>query len=116
MKNLIFVFTVLAALFTFSSCEKVEFPDGTPKAIEKKIKEFSKDACVGAKVSEYLFQEKDVYLFDKTACITDELIDVYDKDGNLLGSLAGISGNVELEGVNFEENSSFVKVIWEKKE
>ncbi|OFX51008.1 MAG: hypothetical protein A2046_06175 [Bacteroidetes bacterium GWA2_30_7] len=112
MKNISFI---LAIFFTaFVCCNKLDIEKGTPRCVEKKIKEFNENSsCGDAKVDEYSFQNKTVYVFEPGTCGADMTADVIDSDCNGLGSLGGFVGNTKINGEEFSK-ATFIKTIWKK--
>ncbi len=79
MKNL---FTILLLLFAFMiiSCNHNNIEKGTPKCLKKEInKRFDKNSSGNAKVTEYLFQNKTVYVIDDGKQMPDGGFDVIDE-------------------------------------
>ncbi|MFH0866391.1 MAG: hypothetical protein V1904_09350 [Bacteroidota bacterium] len=112
MKKLLFLTAI--TVMTFTACNKLDIEKGTSACIENKIKDFSKNAvCKDPKVEEYLFQNKNVYVFYQGSCGADMTSDVYDSDCNSMGSLGGIAGNKLINGEEFS-NAVFIKTTWEK--
>lgn len=114
MKRLFFL-AIIVGLFV-SGCSKLDIEEGTPKCVEKEIKDFNKIPYVcdnGANVNEYLFQGKAAYVFDPGNCGNDFSSEVIDADCNSLGFLGGIGGNIVINGEVFS-NAIFIRTIWEK--
>jgi hypothetical protein len=112
MKKLLFLIAI--TVLTFNSCKKLDIAKGTPGCIESKIKDFSNNAtCKDPNVKEYLFQNKNVYVFYQGSCGADLTSDVYDSDCNNMGYLGGIAGNTMINGEEFS-NAVFIKTTWEK--
>ena len=74
----------------------------------------SHSSCNDAKVDEYLFQNKTVFVFEEGTCLRDGISSVYDSSCQLLGSLGGFTGNLKIHGVNFSETAVFQRTIWKK--
>jgi hypothetical protein len=107
------VFLILG-LLTFSGCEKVDVAKGTPKCVEKQIKEYKKIAlCKDPWVDEYSYQGKTVYVIVHGTCGRDIPDKVIDADCNSLGDLGGFAGNSEINGGDFS-TATFVKTIWKE--
>lgn len=82
--------------------------------LEEQIKQFQDKACPkGAKVEEYLFQGKTVYLFDRGTCGADQMQLIIDAHCQKLGSLGGITGNMNIQGQDFSQ-AKLVEVVWKK--
>lgn len=114
MRNVVmilFVF-VFAALI---SCNGIDIEPGTPPCIENKIVSFNQTSiCDNARVTEYIFQGKTVYVFSPgNTCGADLTSEVVDSDCNTLGYLGGISGNIKINGENFSY-AIFVNIVWKK--
>lgn len=111
-------FTKILILFILCmSCNGIDLPDDSPACLHETIKDFKKSKpCEGASADEYIFQNMTVYVMDiGNACCCDRGSGVYDRNCNILGSLGGISGNQEINGVNFSDNAEYVRTLWEKK-
>ncbi|MHB1278560.1 MAG: DUF6970 domain-containing protein [Bacteroidia bacterium] len=110
---LVFFLTSTLALSS-ASCEKIEVAGGTPKCIEKEIREFNQNSsCDDASVGEYWFQNETVFTFEPGTCGADMQTIVFDSKCNRLGALGGIQGNTKINGEDFS-NAEFVRVVWEK--
>lgn len=108
-------FALAGLVLTLSqSCKETAY--NTEPCIDEKIEEFSKsgDTCDGAKVSEFEFKDKTVYLFDLGNCCCDYTSEVLDEACTSLGQLGGIAGNTEIEGLEFSNYARLVRVVWEK--
>lgn len=114
MRALVILFLTSTLALCFASCEKIEIAGGTPKCIEKEIREFNQNSrCDDASVSEYWFQNETVFTFEPGTCGADMATPVYDAKCNRLGSLGGIQGNTKINGEDFS-NAEFVRVVWKK--
>ena len=111
MKNI----AILIILIALISCNRIDIELGTPPSIENKIVSFSKTSiCDNARVTEYIFQGKTVYVFSPgNTCGADLTSEVVDSDCNTLGYLGGISGNTSINGEKIS-NAIFVKFVWKK--
>jgi hypothetical protein len=108
------IFITIFIFIAITGCNKLDIAKGTPKCIEKKIRDFDKTSCDnGANVKEYTFQNKTVYVFNPGTCGADMTSEVTDSDCNSMGFLGGIAGNTIINGEDFS-NASFVKIIWKK--
>lgn len=108
------VVLLIVFLMSFVACSKDE--PGLSNCLESKINEFKDGdyACAeGANVKEYLFKDKNVYVFDPGICGADMTSEVLDEDCNSLGYLGGIAGNSVIDGTNFNE-AVFIRIIWER--
>ena len=74
----------------------------------------SNSPCNDAKVDEYLFQNKPVFVFDMGTCVVDGSADVYNDSCEIIGSLGGFTGNTKINGVDFSENAVFQRTTWRK--
>ena len=102
------VFTVLLLSFSLS-CSKKEIT--VPDCIKSLISEFG--FCVGSgTVGQYSFQGKIVYLFDPGTCGADMMAPVYNESCECIGSLGGIAGINEVNGVPFSSNAKLLRTIW----
>lgn len=101
-------------LATVASCGPLDIEKDTPKCVQRQVRDFSRSSnCVDAKVDEFYFQEKTVYVFDPGSCGNDMQAGVIDNNCKALGDLGGIAGNTEINGEKFS-NAVFVKTIWKK--
>ena len=88
--------------------------NSTPACILKKIENFSKESCAkGPNVKEYTFQNKQVFVFDQGNCGNDMTSEVVDAECNNMGYLGGFTGNVKINGEDFE-HALLIKLLWEK--
>ncbi|HLG03296.1 MAG TPA: hypothetical protein VI731_06850 [Bacteroidia bacterium] len=112
MKTIVVLIT--SALLVISNCNKSDIAKGTPECVQKKIKEFDKSSsCNDARVKEYLFQGKHVFVFEPGTCGADMTSEVMDSGCSTLGYLGGISGNTKINGEEFS-TAMYVKIVWEK--
>lgn len=112
MKTLYISFSLLIVL---AACKKSNL-EKAPECIQNKIEEFEKNesTCTdGAKVDEYKFIEKTVYVFDPGLCGDDMASDVYDSNCEYLGFLGGFIGNDTINGERFSNQAIFQETIWE---
>lgn len=111
-------FLALPILFLLG-CELVDFglDNDIPKCVRKKIRDFDGEVgfqCEsGASVSKFLFNEREVYVFEPGNCGADMSSPVFDADCNELGSLGGFAGNLEIDGMIFHENAVLIERVWE---
>ena len=104
---------LLIGCLLMAGCRKAG-DDGSvmSQCLESKIEVFSNNSCdTGAKVSEYSFQGKMVFVFDPGSCGADLTSEVMDSDCNTLGFLGGLIGNTKINGKEFS-TATFVKTIW----
>ena len=112
MKKLLVV--LVSLLFLFAACTKDENMSDIPPCITERVLHFkSSTVCSGASVKEYVFQNQFVYVFDP-ACGNDLGATVLDEQCNELGVLGGLSGNMDINGVNFEAHASYTQTLWKK--
>ena len=100
-------------LFFLAACEKIDkdAPDCIKDLIRKNDSYLS--LCeTGASVQEYLFQGDFVYVFDPGRCGADMMAVVYSSNCEHLGGLGGFAGNLLINGVRFDQNSTYIKTIW----
>ncbi|MCU0472772.1 MAG: hypothetical protein MUC93_05315 [Bacteroidales bacterium] len=108
-----FILILVFSTLIFKSCEKTG--KDSPDCIRDKIREFAKNKnCErGSSVSQFLFKDGYVYLFEQGNCGADLGSSVYDEACEYLGFLGGIAGNMIIQGVRFDQEAVFVKKIWE---
>ena len=104
---------LLFTFILFYGCKK-DKTSSVPICIKEKTEIFkSQIVCSsGAAVSKYSFQGKFVYLFGVGNCIADAGTNVFDENCNLLGTLGTLAGTNKVNGVNFEQNSTFIENLW----
>ncbi len=107
------IFILILTIIGFTSCQKLDIEEDTPKCIGNLIKDFDKEQSCdnGVNVKKYTFQGETVYVFDPGNCGADMTSEVIDSDCNSLGFLGGISGNIEINGEEFS-NAIFVSLTW----
>ena len=100
---------ILLSIFTIS-CNKI---GNSPDCIQEKINDFKKTAFCedGSKVKEYKLQGEIVYLFENGNCGADLASGVFDSECNELGWIGGLTGNTEINGVEFS-TANYRKTIW----
>lgn len=115
MKTLIkILIPAMLIMALFTSCSKYDIASGTPSCIVKEIKNFDKNTiCDDPDVKKYIFQSRNVYVFNHGSCGADLTSEVIDEDCNSLGFLGGISGNTVINGDDFS-TAQFLEVVWEK--
>lgn len=102
MKNLFILAIALA------SCSSL------PPCLNKEIGNFkSENSCATAKVDEYSFQGRTVYVFDPGTCGADMTSKVVDRDCKVLGHLGGFAGNTKINGESFS-SAVLVKTVWKR--
>ncbi len=106
---------LLPALFIMITCKKDGIKKSTPDCVKLRIDEYTTSApCDDAKVKEYLFQRKTVYVFEAGSCGADMTSTVINEQCNVLGHLGGVTGNTEINGEDFS-NAKYKGTTWEKK-
>lgn len=113
IKTISFTILILTLLI---NCKKDNIETKTPQCVLDKIKDTTTSVikpCADAKVDEYKFQSKTVYVFDSETCLNDGAAQVIDINCNSLGYLGGISGNTTINNESFSK-ATFVKNIWKK--
>jgi len=121
MKNLFLFLLLTSLIFSTTSCNKEDLPEGLPDCIESEIKEYKKLSanvdCQKTYVKEYIFEEETVYVgYAGDACIESGET-IYTEECEQLCFVSGLGGTVaNCNGVNFYENATFVKLIWEGEE
>lgn len=105
---------ILVIGLAFISCNKTGVAKGTPKCVEDKIIDFqaNKVCSEGAKVELYTFQGELVYAFVEGTCGSDLTTEIISEDCESLGFLGGITGNITINGENFE-NAIFQEITWQ---
>jgi hypothetical protein len=95
-------------VFLLTACSSM------PPCLNKEIGNFkSENQCVSAKVDEYTFQGKTVYVFDPGTCGADMTSKVVDKNCKVLGHLGGFAGNTKINGESFS-TAVLVKTVWKR--
>jgi len=115
MKKMTPILTIIIGFsLTWSSCEKIDVPKGTPKCITRKIKK-EKDNCLD-KVYEYNYNGELVYLFTPpiNTCF-DAWFSLYNEDCKLICRPAGgMTGLGDGQCPNFYQDAINQKLIWTK--
>lgn len=112
-------FFLAIPILVLFGCDLIDFglDNDIPKCIRKKIKNFESEVgfkcSEGAFVEKYLFQERYVYVFNAGNCGADFTSPVFDESCNELGKLGGISGNLEIDGLSFENNAETKGIVWQ---
>ena len=104
---------IVLSFILFPSCEKIE-PDA-PHCIKEIIRNHNHDVFLcesGASVKQYSFQGNYVYVFHPGSCGADLVSPVYSSNCEYLGGLGGFTGNMLINGIRFDQNSSYIKTIW----
>jgi hypothetical protein len=96
-------------LFT-SGCEKIQ---ECPDCIRDKVRKFAKqEVCNDSSVEEFLFQGEYVYVFSDGTCGADMGAAVYNENCEYMGFLGGFAGNLDINGVRFQDFAVLQRVIW----
>jgi len=105
---------LIVSLLALIGCEEID--KDCPDCIFKKTKEFVKNPIcdTGASVSEWLFQGEYVYVFADGTCGADIGASVYNQNCEFLEYLGGFAGYTEINGVDFYQNATRLKIIWEQ--
>ncbi len=106
-------FALILLIFVISCARKTSI-DTTKSKLKNEISLFKQNNnCASAKIKEYTFQSKLVYVFDPGNCGADMTSNVMDENGKSLGFLGGILGNSLINGADFSE-AKFLRTVWEK--
>lgn len=98
---------VFLPLSLITSCGKEKAEKSA--CIKSEIRSFYKDRpCGDAIVKEYLFQGRNVFVFDPGTCGADMTASVLDNNCTILGYLGGISGNNTINGEDFS-HAKFIR-------
>ena len=113
MRKMTIILSIIIGMsMTWSSCGKIDVPEGTPECITKKIKK-EKNNCLD-KVYEYEYKGELVYLFVPANC-PDALSNLYKGNCDFICSPSGgISGTGDGQCVDFSQNAKNEKLIWSK--
>ena len=102
---------IIGLFIIFQGCKKTD--RSLPACINAKITQFKHTVpCKDAKVDEYLFQNKLVYVFDEGTCVRDGAALVYNQTCESIGYLGGFIGNTTIQGVDFSEEAVFKRTVW----
>jgi hypothetical protein len=107
---------LVLTMSTFFACKESEISPPYPDCIKLKIEEFKSQAVceTGYSISQYKFQGKIVYAFSESnKCMSDAMTYVVDSDCKDIGYLGSIDGSTKINGVEFMENATLLKVIWQ---
>ena len=95
-------------LILLSACGKSK----QDPCFDSKKEEFKSSCCSnGAKIKEYTFQGKTVYVYDPGICGADMTSEVTNEKCETLGYLGGITGNKKINGEDFSK-AKFKKTVW----
>ena len=105
---------LILSLLTLIGCEKID--KDCPDCILKQTREFIKaQTCdTGASVTEWLFQGEHVYMFSDGTCGADFGASVLSQNCEFIGNLGGFAGVATINGINFHQNATIIKTIWEQ--
>ncbi|HPH82259.1 MAG TPA: hypothetical protein PL185_06780 [Flavobacteriales bacterium] len=107
------IFVSLSICFLLASCNKNEVIIGPPECLNDQITEFIKGACpYGNYVDKYKFQNEIVYVLTPGSCGADMQTLVINEECQQLGTLGGITGNTQINGVDFYANAQYIEGIW----
>lgn len=104
---------LLSIGLVFAACTK-EKDGAVPECIQERLATFANgEACSsGATLERFTFQGNMVYVFDPGNCGADMEREVRSEDCAVLGYLDGISGNQEINGIDFDSNASLEGRVW----
>lgn len=110
MKYVVFLLMLLA----FTSCNKLKLDASLSAGVKKKITTFAKhNSCKDIQADEYRFNTELVYVLSPGTCGADMLAEVIDDQGETLGNIGGIAGNMEIKGGSFT-SAEFVRTVWKR--
>ena len=109
MKEYVSLFMAMTLFFACSD----NFPNDTPACISGKINAEKNDYCQNAKVEKYMFNGREVYVFDTQNCFADGGSEILEADCTNVCFIGGIGGIMDCEGINFNDNAAFVELIWQ---
>jgi|WetSurMetagenome_2_1015567.scaffolds.fasta_scaffold96257_1 hypothetical protein len=104
---------IVLSFILMTACEKIE--KDAPSCVKDLIRNHKNKTLLcetGASVKQYSFQGDYVYVFDPGNCGADMNAPVYSSNCEYLGGLGGFTGNMLINGVRFDQNSTYVKTIW----
>lgn len=111
MKKISFLLVLLIFVI---SCSRKTSIDATKSKLQSEISLFKQNNnCASAKIMEYTFQSKLVYVLDPGKCGADMTSNVIDENGKSLGFLGGFTGNTVINGADFSE-AKLLRTVWEK--
>ncbi|MFT4533337.1 MAG: hypothetical protein ACJA1A_000582 [Saprospiraceae bacterium] len=111
LKSRITILLLLLLAINFGCSE--DYGD-VPECIKDEIEVFKKDACDEvSSIRLYQFQQQEVYLFDLQSCFDDGASNVISNECEVLGILGTEAGFDGIKGVNFFENATLIRVVWE---
>ena len=118
MKYIFFISILfISLLMSCKDCEEIDIKGNPPECIKEVIKDIEESDFIcaeGVIISEYKFQGESVYLIFPGDCIAvDMTTTVMNSNCETIGHLGGLTGNDEINGEKFYENSEFIQTIWE---
>lgn len=113
MKN---IYVLLVLVFSLFSCDKATDTAELPPCADELFELFTaeNETCDGAQVAIYMFQDMEVSVFAQGNCISDSSTSVFNEDCEEICFLGGIAGFQDCDGVNFYDNASLVRILWER--
>lgn len=110
MKKVLFI---LLIGFVWAGCTK-EKEEAIPECIQDRLLSFeTNEACPsGASLKKYTFQGNRVFAFNPGGCIADGTIEIRSENCDVLGFLGGISGETEINGIDFDLNAVDDGFVW----
>ncbi|MDA7501775.1 hypothetical protein N8482_00710 [Chitinophagales bacterium] len=100
----------ITLLLVFSSCEG---DNVLPDCIDSELDDFKTVACsFTGELTEWEFDEREVYCFYYGDCVDDDRAEIYDEDCVLLCTLFGLSGNTECEGMDWNSTAILKRSIY----
>lgn len=104
---------ILATVLSIISCSNSSEERSIPKCIQAEIDLLnSTNTDPDARVFQYWFNDRHVYLFYLMPNTPDGAALVVDENCVEICSLGTIAGIVDCEGINFVENANDEQVIW----
>ena len=111
MKNTLKTLGILIGIILiFSSCEKIDVPNGTPRCIKQKIRQ-EKDGMLD-KVYKYDYNGEVVYEFRPQINTPDGASYVYNANCDLICWMGGSSGQGDGQCPDFGEQATNQELIW----
>lgn len=111
MRYIILIFSVV--LFSSSTCHKAQDGTNIPNCIQQKIDEIKAQPKWNppAKVTEYIYNDKHVYLFSSPCC--DQFNMLYSENcTTLCAPSGGYTGRGDGKCADFNEKAKKVRVVW----
>ena len=101
-------------IMTVTSCEKLNVPDGTPRCIQKKIREIKSDPVTNpaSSIWKYDYHGQTVYYIPPRCCDIESQL--YDDNCNQICSPdGGISGGGDGKCADFFDDRTNEQLIWQ---